>query len=314
MKAIVKKIHYESTTADNIKDAHHRHKVKRALKGLQTELKSLTKQKNGYALFAHEEKCTVIIPPFLSKLSLYRCDKTFYLHPLHTMSGSWEKAGLIVVSGEGAKFFHCRINPAKLLGDHSLLALLDQILIDTHSSFIRSKHGRGGFSQNRFERLRENDVDHYTKDVFNLHERHNQECSFTLFYGSKDKIERLKNQSCKHANLTFLVGSATDKKAQTHALLEVSTRYFQNEERQALALLNQYLVDQKGESLVYGERECELALEQNLVQTIWRNQKVKDCAQISKEYVVYGFTPQGVQFEKQFKIVGLLYRGCQLLP
>jgi len=51
-----RKLHFESGTAENIKDVHHRQKVKRALKFLLTEVnwyKSKKKQKKWLGFFCH---------------------------------------------------------------------------------------------------------------------------------------------------------------------------------------------------------------------------------------------------------------------
>jgi len=219
--------------------------------------------------------------------------------------------GLVLVGGEEVKFYHCRINPQKLV-NQSAAALVDQSLVDSHSSFIRSKHGRGGFSANRFERLRENEVDHYTKAILNLHGEQNQECQSTLFYGSKDKIERLKSHCLKQPYLNFVVGSATDYKAQIGTLLEISTQYFRTHECKALALLKQQLLENKGDSLVYGEKECQLAMSQKMVQTIWMSTRDNTYDKQQNEYVIYGFTAEGIKFRQEFGIVALLYPGCSL--
>ena len=183
--------------------------MKRALKHLQKEIKNVTNKKKtqnqtGLAFFATDQQCTLLIPPFLSTLSIYRCDKTFYLEPLQMMNiNICETIAFFVVGGEELKLYHCRIHPEKLLLDSiTHAALIEKRLIYTYSSWIRSKHGRGGFSANRFERLRENDVDHYIKEIINLDKQYNDKaCLFTLFYGSKDKIDRLEEK--KRTKISF---------------------------------------------------------------------------------------------------------------
>lgn len=61
-------------------------------------------------------------------------------------------------------------------------------------------------------------------------------------------------------------------------------------------------------TIVYGEKECLLALEQKLVDSISTSQKQT----FEETYLIYGFTSQGEQFKQQFQIVALLYPGCVL--
>jgi peptide subunit release factor 1 (eRF1) len=66
--------------------------------------------------------------------------------------------GLVLVSGETAQCYHWKI---KLPG----ATVLTRAKIASLRSFVRNKQGRGGFSANRFARLRDNEVDHYIKEI-----------------------------------------------------------------------------------------------------------------------------------------------------
>jgi peptide subunit release factor 1 (eRF1) len=89
-------------------------------------------------------------PPLPVKRYFYFCDKRFHLDDIIDMykynEEKEKKYGICVVRGTDAKVYH--YTPSV-----SLLQLKG-----SSSSAVRNKHGRGGFSQNRYQRLREGDV------------------------------------------------------------------------------------------------------------------------------------------------------------
>ena len=93
--------------------------------------------------------------------------------------------------------------------------------------------------------------------------------------------------------------------------MKETTQHLKNQEKQALALLNQQFIENKEDTLVYGEKECQLAIEQKCVQLIWRIPKFQ-LSYKEKEFIIYGFTTQGIQFQKEYGIIALLYPGSFL--
>jgi peptide chain release factor subunit 1 len=81
----------------------------------------------------------VIEPPEPISTFMYRCDSFFYLQPLEEMSAEKDTYGLLVIDRKEATL--------GLLRGKRIIPVVNK------QSFVPSKHGRGGQSQRRFERL-----------------------------------------------------------------------------------------------------------------------------------------------------------------
>lgn len=102
-----------------------------------------------------EKKVTYDIEPFKPAQSfLYSCESSFDTSPLMELLGDDDRFGFIVVDGSGALF-------GELQG--SARTILQKI-----SVMLPKKHGRGGQSQNRFARLREEKRHNYVRKVAEL--------------------------------------------------------------------------------------------------------------------------------------------------
>ncbi|MCK5560628.1 MAG: peptide chain release factor aRF-1 [Thermoplasmata archaeon] len=139
----------EYSQSSNIKSKSTRKNVTSAIESIMSRLKAYKRPpKNGMVLFvghvAAEGDRTnmvqhIIEPPMEIKTFLYRCDSAFFLEPLSEMIVEEELYGLIVVDRSEAT-----------------VGLLKGKRIETIKNIpsrVPSKHGRGGQSQRRFERL-----------------------------------------------------------------------------------------------------------------------------------------------------------------
>jgi peptide chain release factor subunit 1 len=111
---------------------------------------------NGVVLFVgteslagnKEKSVTIVIePPEPITTFLYRCDSKFYLEPLQAMLAEKEVWGLVVMDRKEATIG--RLNGKRIE------------VIDSFESQVPSKHGRGGQSARRFERLIEDAADKF---------------------------------------------------------------------------------------------------------------------------------------------------------
>ncbi len=162
-KNIVDVINYlrqEYSQAANIKSARTRKNVQTAIESILQRLKYFNKPpENGLVVFAgtitynNKEKFEIYLiePPEKLNTSLYRCDSTFYLEPLKEMLEYKGTYGLLTVDRNEATI-------ALLKGK--------RIEIVKHmESNVPRKHGRGGQSQRRFEKLIEQAAHEYFKRV-----------------------------------------------------------------------------------------------------------------------------------------------------
>lgn len=161
---VVAYLRNEYSQSSNIKSKSTRKNVMAAIESLMNRLKSYKRPpENGMAMFVgHVAKGAdqtrmfqqTIEPPFKVTTFYYRCDSNFYLEPLENMLVEEECYGLIVIDRSEATLGMLRgkrIEPIKNL-----------------QSRVPSKHGRGGQSQRRFERLIEIAAHDYFKKVGDL--------------------------------------------------------------------------------------------------------------------------------------------------
>jgi peptide chain release factor subunit 1 len=146
---VVAYLRNEYSQSSNIKSKSTRKNVMAAIESLMNRLKTYKKPPpNGLAMFVgHVAKGAdqtkmyqqLVEPPFAVTTFLYRCDSSFYLEPLQGMLVEEDCYGLIVIDraeGTLGMLRGKRIEPIKNV-----------------QSRVPSKHGKGGQSQRRFERL-----------------------------------------------------------------------------------------------------------------------------------------------------------------
>ena len=139
----------EYAQSQNIKSRTTKKNVMWAIESLLNRLKGYRRPPpNGLAMFVgHMDVgkdvavpvAIVIEPPEPVHVSAYRCDSSFWLEPLESMLVEHDVYGLLVIDRREATI-------GWLKGKH-----IDAVA--NEQSLVPSKHGRGGQSQRRFERL-----------------------------------------------------------------------------------------------------------------------------------------------------------------
>jgi len=154
----------EYSQSSNIKSKSTRKNVMAAIESIMNKLKAYKKPPEngmvflvGHTAIAGDQTDMVshiIEPPDKVTTFLYRCDSSFYLEPLEDMLAEKDVYGLIVIDRSEATLGFLkgkRINTIKNI-----------------QSLVPSKHGRGGQSQRRFERLIEIAAHEFFKKVGDL--------------------------------------------------------------------------------------------------------------------------------------------------
>ena len=154
----------EMSQSSNIKSKSTRKNVTSAIESIMSRLKTVKKiPKNGLVFFvghvpsgADQTRMTthVIEPPQMITTFLYRCDSYFYTEQLEEMLTEDEVYGLIVIDRSEATL--------------GVLEGKNIKVIKNVQSLVPSKHGRGGQSAQRFERLIEIAAHDYFKKVGDL--------------------------------------------------------------------------------------------------------------------------------------------------
>ncbi|UCE92402.1 MAG: peptide chain release factor 1 [Methanobacteriota archaeon] len=154
----------EYSQSSNIKSASTRKNVQAAISSILSRLKNFKQPpENGLVFFVGHRSVGadqtsmvqfVLEPPDPVQTFVYRCDSSFYTEPLQQMLEVKEKYGLIVIDRSEATIGMLngkRIVPIKNL-----------------QSLVPSKHGRGGQSARRFERVIEVAAHEYYKKVADI--------------------------------------------------------------------------------------------------------------------------------------------------
>jgi len=140
----------EYSQASNIKSKSNRKNVMDAITSIIAKLKVLKSiPEDGIAIFVgaiptngpgtEKMESYLVIPPEIINTFRYYCSSEFYLDPLIEMLRPKSVYGLIAIDRSGATF--ATLQGSKLT------------IIQTITSGVPSKHGKGGQSQRRFERL-----------------------------------------------------------------------------------------------------------------------------------------------------------------
>ena len=151
----------EYSQSSNIKSASTRKNVQAAISSILARLKNFKQPpENGLVFFVGHRSVGadqtdmiqfVLEPPDPVPTFIYRCDSKFYTEPIEGMLEEKETYGLLVIDRSEATI--------------GLLHGKRIIPIKNINSLVPSKHGRGGQSARRFERLIEIAAHEYYKKV-----------------------------------------------------------------------------------------------------------------------------------------------------
>lgn len=156
---VMSKLRGELMASSNIKDKTTKDHVQTSLTRLMQHLKiygNLAPESGivllcGYLPDTKEFELMALEPPEKFNLKNYSCDCKFKLEPLFELLEPKRKYGVVVLDGRDA-----------------ILATLSGtrwIVHDTAHSMAHSKQDKGGQSQRRFERLREEGIEYYYKRI-----------------------------------------------------------------------------------------------------------------------------------------------------
>ena len=134
----------EYGTASNIKDKRTAKAVSDAIQSILARLPNYSNNKNGVIIFAGHTveagkmEFFIIYPPEKVGIKSYRCENRFLTEHLEEMLDFKEKIGIIAIGRGGATFAIVKGNQMDIL--------------EKRTSYVQSKHSRGGQSAQRIER------------------------------------------------------------------------------------------------------------------------------------------------------------------
>src|SRR5690349_10421104 len=147
---VMARLRNEYAESANIKSRVTRNHVLWAIESAMNKLKQYRQvPENGLVIFTgqasvgadkYEQISFVLEPPRTITLDTYRCDSTFFIEPLEDLLVEHDLYGIVILDRKEATI-------GMLQGKHL------EFLWGPEESGVQSKHGRGGQSQRRFERI-----------------------------------------------------------------------------------------------------------------------------------------------------------------
>lgn len=155
---IITRLNREADTAKNIKSSITRAHVLESLNKTISKLKLYKKiPENGLVLYSGviNDSCKIweIEPPKPVYKTFYWCSNVFFLDPLVEMLNTDELIGCISIDTEEAGI--------------GIIDGTSAIVIDTLTSGVSGKTGKGGSSARRYERVREQEINSFFHRVAN---------------------------------------------------------------------------------------------------------------------------------------------------
>ncbi|MBN2042444.1 MAG: peptide chain release factor aRF-1 [Candidatus Aenigmarchaeota archaeon] len=159
---VVEQIRNEQSTAQNIKSKTVRKNVMGALERILQHMKlyAQTTPENGVVIFSgnvsdregvSDIEIWAVEPPEKLNQRMYRCDQTFILDPLKDMIREREVYGIVVIDKSDA--------------DIGVLQGKRISLLKHFDSLVPGKTDKGGWSQARYARIRENLLNDFLKKI-----------------------------------------------------------------------------------------------------------------------------------------------------
>jgi len=272
----------EYSQSQNIKSKTTMKNVLSAIESIMSRLKNFKQPpENGIVFFVGHKSvgadktemiAFVIEPPQPITIFLYRCDSVFYLEPLEAILVEKEIYGLLLLDRR-----ECTIGLLK--GNH--IELLKYM-----TSQVPGKHGRGGQSQRRFERLTEIAAHEWfvkcgeaASEIFKQEEnikgilvggpgptKHYFVEESYLHYEIQDKIiDSFDTGYTDEYGLRELVSAASE----TMTTLKISS------EKKLMKRFLKEVTKTDGSLAVYGESEIRRALEMGAVDTILLSENLR---------------------------------------
>ena len=261
----------EASQSANIKSKSTRKNVSAAIESIAARLKAYKKPpEKGMVFFVgHVDRGSnqtsmmqdVVIPPETIQTFTYRCDNRFFLKPLEEMKEVKEQYGLIVIDRSEATIGLLKGSVVK-----SLKHMFSQ---------VPSKHGKGGQSKRRFERLIEEAAHEWYKRI--------AETSLELFSSTNIKSiliggpgatkdffnsnEYLNHELQKLVMGTFDIGY-TDETGLKELVAKASTRLEEVQlvkEKKLMKRFMKEVISPKGKLSCYGITQVQKALSMGAV-------------------------------------------------
>ncbi len=211
---VINVLRQELSITDNIKLKRTKDKVQRALTAAIDRLSNISKiPPNGLVVFAGENDeneefiCLMFSPPEPITIYFYRTDKYFHTEFLENMVEESDVFGLVIIERDEATI--------------GLLKGTSLTVLDEVEGYVPGKHGKGGQSQRRYDRIIEELVEDFYKKVGEIVNKH------FLPYLEYGKLKGILVGGPGYSKHDFLKGDYIDyrlKEKVINSLIDVSSQ------------------------------------------------------------------------------------------
>ncbi len=234
--------------------------VHRTIFSTTQSTKSEKNEKNEY------DYCIGIIPNQPIKQKFYRCDKKFYTETIAPlMKTDCQKYCIIMIQNHDTKIYHI-----EKVSNEKTNIQCNHHLIHTIKGGDNHKQTRGGYSQNRYQRLYEISVHEYAKKVAEYIDQSCRNYKHILLVGScslkKQKILDLLSLTVKEK----ITSITRDEQTPITDLIPLLKDSLYEDMEKDISMFFSYVNNPFKESLVvYGEKETFKLWQQNLLECVF---------------------------------------------
>lgn len=176
INSVVNQLRKEYATSFNIKDKWTRKNVQKAISKIMNKLSNTKLPDTGFILFGSYDGVWIVIPDKRVNRDFYICGKTFDVEYLRQLMNPQQKIGKIQLSSK-----------------KTIISIIEGEFEETKfklTSGIPGKHGKGGQSQGRFARKREEEVDAFLRKIYSYSKQ--LKVDKWIFEGDKEMVKRFK--------------------------------------------------------------------------------------------------------------------------
>ncbi len=324
---IIQHLAQEQGTASNIKDKTNRLNVQNALERMIRHLRLYKKTpENGLAVFSgniasqegkQDIKVWSIEPPIPVNIRMYRCDHVFVLEPLESMMLSNDIYGLIVMDNREATIGFLKGKAIQVIRDFT--------------SSVPGKVKVGGWSQQRYSRLREEAANEFYKriaEVVNIEfAAEAKNLKGILIGGPGPTKETFANGSYLHADLRKRVIAVKDiaytDEQGLHELVEkAQDNLAESEIAKEKQIVNEFftMLATNSDKAVYGANDVKKALDYGAVDKLLLSEsfdKIEEFEELANKigtnvFIISVETKEGAQLRDLSGVAAILRYAIEI--
>lgn len=193
--------------------------------------------------------CISIIPPRNVHHREYKCDSKFYTHQIEQLFQEVETNGIVLVFGDETKFY-------KISGQ-------DIYSISKITSFIKNNHNNGGQSQNRYQRIRDIQINDYVTSIVKEFKKI-EDCEEIILAGCGNKKSLVFDKLSQKLK-SKITQYAVEKTVKIETIVEL----FKNENKELKENIYKFYEEIRNDMVVYGKKDTKEYLSNGFMDVVF---------------------------------------------